>query len=252
VFTIVQNEADFLPLWLSYYGNHFDAEDVYVLDHDSTDGSTGALDGRCCVIPVHRDKSFDHVWMKSTVEAFQAFLLKAYDTVLFAEADEFVVADPHHHSGLAEYIDSLESTAARCSGFNVVHYPEDGEAPLRFQPPLLSQRGFWHRSPKYSKRLLAKVPLRWTLGFHHESNLPDAAPDPDLYLIHLHRVDYARCLERHRAAAAREWSDSDLREGHGRESRVVDEEEFREWFYAGADLEGSVREPIPEHVVEAL
>ncbi len=98
VFTIVQNEAGFLPLWLSYYGNHFDAEDVYVLDHDSTDGSTEGLDGRCCVIPVHRDKSFDHVWMKSTVEAFQAFLLKAYDTVLFAEVDEFVVADPHHHS----------------------------------------------------------------------------------------------------------------------------------------------------------
>src|SRR3954454_139224 len=37
VFTIGQNEARFLPLWLDYYGRHFDASDIYVLDHDSSD-----------------------------------------------------------------------------------------------------------------------------------------------------------------------------------------------------------------------
>ncbi len=252
VFTIVQNEADFLPLWLGYYGGHFDPEDIYVLDHDSTDGSTDGLGASCNVVPVHRDKSFDHVWLKATVEAFQAFLLTAYEAVLFAEADEFVVADPRHYAGLAEYADSLEGPAACCTGFNVVHYPDDGEPELRFELPLLGQRRFWHRSPKYSKRVLSKVPLRWTIGFHLESTLPDVAPDPDLYLIHLHRADYVRCLERHRAAVARDWSRSDLREGFGRETRVVDEAEFREWFYAGADLEGSAREPIPEHLAGTL
>ena len=248
VFTIVQNEADFLPLWLDYYGRHFDPADVYVLDHDSADGSTEAIGELCTVVPVHREQSFDHVWLKSTVEEFQSFLLGSYDAVLFAEADEFVVAEPLRHDGLAAYVDGLEGPAACCTGYNVVHYPEEEKAPLRFDQPLLRQRGYWHRSPKYSKRLIGRIPLAWTIGFHFESNAPEVLPDPSLYLIHLHRVDYDHCLARHRAAVERTWNQDDLEQGLGRESRVVDVDAFREWFFAGDDLEGSEREPIPERI----
>lgn len=251
-FTIVQNEADFLPLWLDYYGRHFDPSDIYVLDHDSTDRSTDDLDGRCNVVALHRDRSFDHVWLKSAVEAFQTFLLRSYDAVLFAEADEFVVADPLRYDGLGAYVEALDGPAACCTGFNVVHYPADEAEALRLDRPLLDQRRFWHRSPKYSKRLLSKVPLAWTVGFHLEANLPEVAPDPSLYLIHLHRADYDLCLARHRAAVEREWSDDDVRHGFGRESRVVDPEEFARWFWEGDDLEGSEREPIPPHLREVL
>ena len=41
-FTIVKNEPVMLPIWLSYYSKHFDLQDLYVLDHQSTDGSTAA------------------------------------------------------------------------------------------------------------------------------------------------------------------------------------------------------------------
>ena len=102
-FTIVNNESMMLPLWLDYYSRYFDGDDLYVLDHDSTDRSTAELDGRCHVVPVHR-QAFDHHWLKSTVELFQAFLLRSYDAVLFAEADEFVVADPLRYTGLDAYI----------------------------------------------------------------------------------------------------------------------------------------------------
>jgi hypothetical protein len=93
VFTIVQNEPLMLPLWLGYYGRYFEADDRYVLDHDSTDGSTDLLEGAHHV-PIHRRGSFDHRWLRETVEAFQAFLLSSYDAVLLTELDEFVVADP--------------------------------------------------------------------------------------------------------------------------------------------------------------
>ena len=48
-FTIVQNEPDWLPVWLRYYSRHFDARDLFVLDlHvdvDSLDtGMAGELD----------------------------------------------------------------------------------------------------------------------------------------------------------------------------------------------------------------
>ena len=42
VVTIVHNEPVFLPIWLGYYSRFFAAEDIYVLDNESTDGSTDA------------------------------------------------------------------------------------------------------------------------------------------------------------------------------------------------------------------
>jgi glycosyl transferase family 2 len=247
-FTISQNEPLMLPIWLDYYGRYFDADDLYVIDHDSTDGSTSDLEDRCRVVPVHRLVAFDHHWLKTTVEAFQAFLLRSYDTVLFAEVDELVVADPNRHSGLDSYIDGLALPAARCVGFNVVQQAD--EPPLRFDRPLLAQRRYWQASPYYSKRLLSRVPLRWADGFHEEYSAPDDPPDPALVLVHLHRIDYDACLARHRSSAAREWNEADAQQAvDGRGSRtaasIADPIEFEEWFRRGPDLD-SPRELIPE------
>ncbi len=247
-FTIAQNEPVMLPLWLSYYERYFDPDDLYVLDHDSGDGSTEGLEGRCHVVPVHRD-TFDHHWLKSTVELFQAFLLCSYDTVLFAESDEFVLADPHRYTGLDDYIAKLARPAARCAGFNVVHQPD--EPPLRFDAPLLAQRQYWHASLLYSKRLLSRIPLHWSEGFHLEFCAPDDPPDPELLLVHLHRVDYDTCLARHRAAAARDWKEDDVLRGFGAQNQIVEPSEFEEWFRRGPDIDAP-RELIPEHIRTVL
>src|SRR4051794_15749244 len=124
-FTIVQDEPVFLPLWLSHYGRFFEPKDLYVLDHGTTDGSTSGLAGVCTVISVHRETSFDHAWLRSTVERFQSFLLQSYETVLFAEADELIVTDPDRHDGLDDYIEALREPAACCTGFNVVQQPSE-------------------------------------------------------------------------------------------------------------------------------
>lgn len=130
-FTIVQDEPVMLPLWLRYYGRYFDPEDLYVIDHDSTDGSTTGLEGHCRIVPVHRQASFDHNWLRSTVEAFQIFLLRSYSAVAFSEVDEFVVADPRRYTGLDGYIDAMTTPSSRCTGFQVVHQPDE--------PPLSSR-----------------------------------------------------------------------------------------------------------------
>ncbi len=252
VFTIVQNEPVFLPLWLRHYSRHFEPTDIYVLDHDSGDGSTDGLEGACNVVRVHRDRSFDHAWLKGVVEDFQAFLLRSYDAVLFAEADEFVVPDPAAYGGLGAYIDRLDGVAACCTGFNVVHYPDE-EEPLRFDQPILAQRGYWHAAERwYSKRLLSRAPLSWHFGFHDELNAPWVEPDPELFLVHLHRADYEYCLARHKGVAERRWYEKDLERDLGRHYRAVEADEFREWFFGGYDLEGTDREPIPDRLKQAL
>lgn len=248
-FTIVQNEPVMLPLWLQYYSRFFDQDDLYVLDHDGTDGSVETVSGRCRVIPIHRSTSFDHRWLRSTVEAFQTFLLRSYEVVLFAEVDEFLVADPRLYSGLDQYIERLDRAAARCVGFNVVH--QSDELPLRFDRPILAQRRYWHASLDYSKRLLSRIPLRWSEGFHDEYDAPEDPPDSSLMLVHLHRVDYDWCLERHRATAARNWNEADAIRGDGAQNRIAEPEQFEQWFRNGLDLD-SPRELIPEHLRAVL
>jgi hypothetical protein len=249
-FTIVQNESVFLPLWLQYYERYFDRIDLYVLDHNSDDGSTAAVGARCNLLRVHREKSFDHEWLNGTVTAFQAFLLRSYERVLFAESDEIVVADPALYVGLDDYIERCHNQVARCTGFEVVHYPDE-EPALHFDRPILAQRQYWHASRMYCKPLLSAVPMSWSLGFHEAPGFPDLRPDPNLVLVHLHRIDYDSCVAHHRATAARNWSEHDAQAGYGLQNRLVEgDDAFKTWFFRG--LDNSARERIPEHLKTLL
>ena len=68
VFTMVYNEPVFLPIWLRYYSRFFAPDDIYVFDHQSTDGSTSG--GGFVRIPVTHD-TVDHTWMVGTLQAHQ-------------------------------------------------------------------------------------------------------------------------------------------------------------------------------------
>lgn len=244
-FTIVQNEPDFLPVWLRYYSRELGADDLYVLDHDSTDGSTSAVRD-AHVVPVHRTESFDHRWLRATVEDFQRFLLRSYDAVVFAEVDELLVVDPDRAASLRDYIGEMDGMAARATGWNVVQH--DGESPWDPERPVLEQRRWWHRAPTYDKVLVTTVPLNYEIGFHEQRSIPNLEPDHGLLLLHLHRVDRMRCLARHRNAASRTWSRTDLELGGGFQNRIVMEEEFECWFVSGDDLGDPEPQPVPTHL----
>lgn len=249
-FTIVQNESWFLPIWLQYYTRHFDRSDLYVLDHDSTDGCTTGISDRCTPVQVHRDRSFDHTWLSGTVSAFQAFLLRSYERVLFVEADEIVAPDPAVYGGLRDYIARCRVPVARCTGFEVVHY-RDEEPPILLDAPLLAQRKYWHASELYSKPLLASEPVTWERGFHLASSHRRIKADPNLFLIHLHRLDYDACVARHRKSAAATWNERDLAEGHGMQNRLTDQSaDFLKWYYRGVD--NGERMPIPNRIKDLL
>jgi hypothetical protein len=252
VFTVAQNEPVFLPLWLRYYTKHFEPADVYVLDHDSDDGSVAAAWRRYrpSVVQVHRADSFDHRWLLDTVKAFQAFLLQSYEQVLFAEADEFVVADPlHAPGGLAEFVRRNDRARARCDGFDVVQ-PEFNDRPIDLAGPLLGQGRRMVPAWLYSKTLLAREPLPWGMGFHDLTDHPvRPCAAPGLLLFHLRRFDRDVCLARNQARLARKWAAEDLAAGRGAQSRLVSPTEFDAWFYAER-YDKTL--PIPERFHEVI
>ena len=70
---------------------------------------------------------------------------------------------------------------------------------------MLDQRRHWFANGFYNKPAIATVPMTWEPGFHGRMD-GDLVLDPDLYLIHLHRIDYDICLARHALRQRRRWN----------------------------------------------
>lgn len=244
-FTIVRDEAFWLPLWVKYYSRYFRPEDIYVLDNGTVDGSTANLPVQ--VIPKPSEYAFNHKWLRDTVQGFQHELLTRYQTVLFAEVDEFL----WHPNGLDALIDSMETNkidAVRASGHHIVQ-DLDTEPVLDPALPFLTQRQFWTNGafgyPSFDKTLISRVPLHWDLGFHWLLTPCEGAKyEPDLRLMHLHYLDYNVVFQRHLARAQMKWSPTDKKNGWGWQNAVADEEKLKGGFrqFRGA------AEPIPEEI----
>src|SRR5207245_2233428 len=91
VVTFVYNEAVYLPIWRGYYGEIFGEQNLFVIDHSSSDGSTNRL-GVVNKLWLHRDELDEHkrcVFMSS----FATALLEYFDTVIYTDCDELLVPD---------------------------------------------------------------------------------------------------------------------------------------------------------------
>jgi hypothetical protein len=241
VLTSVANESFFFPIWLRYYSRFIEPEHLYVLDHDSTDGST---DGEGFVrVPIH-NAVLDWAWLWEIIRGEQHRLLERYRAVLYTDVDEIVVPDPAY-GDLGRYLDEFSDEFVTCRGWEVLHDPQS-EPPLEPAAPILAQRKWWFRNTAYDKPLLARVPMSWRGGFHGRT---DGAvnDDPRLFLVHLHRVDYERCLYRHSQRVSRPWQPYQLSQGWGYQSRIIEPEAFAGWFFNDASGSGGSvqRQPIP-------
>ncbi len=187
VITVVRDEAVMLPRWIRHYTRQCGGpERLVVLDDNTSDGST---DGLPC--PVIRLPDRDHSdWAAAQlrmVNALATSLLQAFDAVAFADADEFLVADPDKYADLRELVaDRPEAKALGAIGLNVVHRA-GVEPPLDPDQPILRQRATAKFIRKMCKPAVKRVTGHWASG-SHGIKVPYAI-DPDLYLFHMKFAD---------------------------------------------------------------
>lgn len=241
IFTLLRNESVFFPVWLEHYLQHVPAEDIYVLDHESSGDSLDTLhclqaEHKFNLIRLQHQWAYNALWMANTARHFQTFLFSTYKHVLFSAADELVSPRPEVSLKLPEFAAQIleESSVVKCNGFEVVHNV-DAEAPLDVTQPWLSQRKWWYHSPRYSKPLLSAVPLYWRPGWFGAVNVPMfEAPYRDLLLVHLHKIDLQLCVERHQQAGSQPWH-PEARSGPLAHNVLEDPERLSRWLLSNAD-----------------
>jgi hypothetical protein len=275
VFTIAQDEPEFIHAWVNHYKNHVaNAGDIYVLVHlpMRPDGKPMCREElrewhlaqtllteyhEAVLIPVHHAFAFDHGWLSETVCRFQSFLLQSYKWVLFAEVDEFIFPTPGApprpaRRTLFDHVRQLDSNslpAIRATGFEIVQ--QNGEPAVSSKKyntganvgltagELIRDRHWWRPSELYSKTLLGQVPLRWSIGFHRIEGLANeiatGTPSDALTLVHLHKVDFELALSRLRRSRARKWSSIDIERSWGLQNQLATADELRTFWELDID-----------------
>ena len=190
VFTHVYNPGPFLDLWASYYAKIVGRENLFVLDHETTDGSVRRGSDFYQTVPVPRGE-LDHVNMSRFCAHFQRFLLSNYEWVMHTDCDEFLVTP----AGPASFLNILDqypggATLLPTCAVELIEAPAD-KSPVDWNLPLCSQRKWCVENTAFLKPVLSSRPTTWTQGFHHCFDEVKACPD--LWMVHAKGV----CSEAH-------------------------------------------------------
>jgi hypothetical protein len=184
--TVARDESVMLPRWVGYYGAQLGPENLVVVDHRSTDGSTDDL--QCRVIRHDRfpEGQFEKARM-ALASRLGTELLRNHDAVIFTDADEFLLADPDRYDGLLDFVTARpDLDVAAGLGLNVVHHL-DHEGALRTDEPVLGQRRFAKFVGKMSKPSLKRVGAPWVRASH--GIRAPYVPDRGLLMVHLKFAD---------------------------------------------------------------
>lgn len=200
VFTIVKNENYNIFKWINHYKKYFDVKDIFILNHQTDDGSTDNLSVN--VIEVVNELAFDHQWLVDTVQSFQQKLLNDYECVIFAEADELLYSpDKPLNETINDFLAS-DDKYITCKGYDIIQSLIEEKA-LTLDDDIFQFRSFWYPNSMYDKTLISKIPLNWAWGFHTIS-LPTSYKY-NIHMAHLHRVDLELMFKRHQERATK-WN----------------------------------------------
>jgi len=212
VFTVQHDEDFFLPIWLKYYEEHFDSQDIYVVSHNCTELTRQILeDAESRGINVERvntDEIFNHAWLNDLVHGYQKKLLESYEYVLFVDCDEIVAPE---NQSLKSFIEEATDTAYRCFGYEIIL---DG----------IITNG------DYNKTLLTSIPLTYVYGYH--TSTPQFPVTNTLHLYHLHRLDYEKSWQRNLRLSQEKWDRKALVGGLSIQNQLTRKQDFDSYFYS--------------------
>ena len=186
--TMSYNEPVWARVWARHYARQVGAENCFLLDHGSSDGSADGLD-----VNVERlgRSALDEEERAVRMSDRAAALLKQYDAVVHADVDELVVADPRRYRDLRAFA-AAAGEVVTAVGLDVQHLVGE-EAELDPERPIGAQRRWVRFSAAMCKPVFVRRAVRWAPGFHE---CDAAVQTGGLFLLHLRYADVGLGLRR--------------------------------------------------------
>ncbi|MFB9915262.1 glycosyltransferase family 2 protein [Gluconobacter kanchanaburiensis] len=212
VVTMVYNEPEHLRVWSRHYGAQVGETACYVIDHGSDDGSTSRL-GQINVLRIPRSPQDDERRTRAICR-FCDSLLEWYDSVIYTDVDEILLADPALFPSLTAFALLNRMPIVTATGFDVIHIPDEEER-FDYSRPISLQRQHLRFSSAMCKPVLTRIPITWAPGFHCcEESVP--SPGAPLFLFHLRYADLTSGLDRLERTRNQPW----VSENAGRHQRL--------------------------------
>jgi hypothetical protein len=222
IFTLQRDEFFHLPLWLKYYGQHFDHQDMFILDHESQDPEVCRVLREDCtdmnVYSVFNEQVYNIDWYVETINHYKDILLTKYEYVMYVDCDDWVIPK---EGTLRDFIANADREAYRTYGYEVI----------------LDKMHAWGPD---EKPCLTRIPLVWGPGCH--TSTPEIKSTDDLYLYHLHRLSYDAA-----------WKKRQMWQSHQNRGylyqEIVNEHRYKEIFWTAGTTNA---EPYHERLRLAL
>jgi hypothetical protein len=235
VFTLGKDERYHWSQWIAYYSQTFDLADMVIIDHDSHDPTSvrilsdfSAAGGT--VLRSDYPLVFDHDWMLAVTHEMQRGLLEQYDYAIYTDSDEIIIPAT---GTLREFIDRADKDAYACTGYELM---DDSDLGL-----VMYRRVF------FDKTSMSRIPLTYGYGWHRAE--PHFDPDGELFLYHLHKLDFDEAWAKAQRWSAANWDPKAIAGNHSFQNQITELEPFRQWFF---DHEGLPLEPLDERIAAVL
>jgi len=194
---------------------------------------------------IHSQYDFDHKWLRQTAYSIMRYLLMFYDYVLCIDADEILVPDPRKYKNIKDYVEKNQKKILYSTGYEIIGKKKD--KPIDFEKPILQQRSEWVKLKNFYKPVLSTVPIRKMYSDYNNSTLAD----PELYLIHLNRIDYKTSFDKYKMEKSYKWNPYDAKRSHGWQHRLKNDDAFDEYYLKIKNSVGKV-EPIPKWIKDGV
>lgn len=239
VITIIKDEDIFLPVWYNYYKKQVPETDIFIYDNDSKIKIPGEYKN---FIPIHSGFEFDHIWLRQTLYKIMAYQLLFYDYVLCVDADEIVIPDPRKYKNIVDYVNKNKGKETIYStGYEV--FGKKADTPINFNTALFAQRHYWTKLKNFFKPVISSIPIKKMYSDYH----CESVADPELYLAHLNRIDYATSYNKYNREKSYKWNPEDLKKTDGWQHRISNDSAFDEYYLQIKNSFGPVG-PIPEWI----
>lgn len=245
----IKDEHTFIHKFFEYYKQHLESKDIYILDFGSSKEYIRDVINPNAVLLQSRVDILDAPGVFNEIKKHMVNLRSSgYDFVIPLDVDEILYY--HGEGGLKGFLQGLtkRDDIVTCRGYEVIHIPHLQED-LKANEPWSNQIKYWYPEQQhYGKTLISRNQLDWVIGFHKYkiNNVieKDWYVNPNLFLIHMHKIDFKTTIDRHLKWSSMKWSDETIENGYNYHYRMTERSKVVDWYFE--PILKNIIYPIPE------